>query len=971
MSKSGSAYGKPLKGIGSLSDKLLGPFETSITNLVSGGSIPLGNVNITGGTIDGVVIGNNTPGPGVFTSLSIGAVTGVGFDACFFGTTVGESACWEAGVGLWNVQADLLVRDISTLGNLRIFQNTITTTNLNGNLILDTNGLGKVNIVAPIDQFTPLGDIKFETQNGLFSLNTSSSITLSSDNKGVCLIAEDNDACIKTGTNKQARTISNISTGLTPLITTTLPHLLELGDSITLAGTNSTPVLTGKYIVTSVPSTTTFRVAASSSITAEGTTGTVIRVTDINLHSADNVNILEDSILTFGADTEGIYGNGSDLVLTSSGIIELQASTKVNVPDNVPVTFGGDALMKIESDGTDLSISTSTGKLIVNGDLQVNGTTTEVYSTVIRVQDPIITLGGITAPVIDDNKDRGVEFKWHDGSSTKVGFFGYDDSSQCFTFIPDAVNTAEVFSGTVGNACFNNITLAGNITNVTSITAGTLNTCSISCSGTMTISAVSGIVYSTPQITVPAGTNLLFGTTGSKIYQEPGPGCDLIIESDCNVFLTPGGTTHDVILPLSSGIIFSGEAGTQKIEATTSTSLTISSAGYTTFNNTTLGVKFTEGLPLILNTAETTKIIGKANGDLELTGNGDVKLIPTTGDVTIPQGVSLEMGSETETIVGTIGQLTLDANSTIYLASPKTLVESPELEIQSTLVTIEDPIITLGEAVVDVKDRGVEYKYIDGMVSKLGFFGWDRSTDSFTFIKDATNVGEVISGSPGSVRFGATSVTSLDMNSGAITEVTTVSGTGNISINPTGALNLNATTNVNIPVNTNLTFDGTDAKMWSDGTDLCVQVASPGIFCVDNNTVINGDLQVNGIITTTSPLSTVFTTEHVSIAGGAIGTISSAVNVSFITITGTGVGQVVMPTGGTDGLLKFIHVVQLATGTSFELTFLANRFTEPCHGLTASQKMIFSTQGQSVTLVWNNIKGMYFIVNGGAKVVLA
>ena len=51
-----------------------------------------------------------------------------------------------------------------------------------------------------------------------------------------------------------------------------------------------------------------------------------------------------------------------------------------------------------------------TGLVQIRGDLQVDGTTTTVNSTTITVQDPIITLGGEDTLVVDDNKDRGVEF---------------------------------------------------------------------------------------------------------------------------------------------------------------------------------------------------------------------------------------------------------------------------------------------------------------------------------------------------------------------------------------------------------------------------------------------------------------------------------------------------------------------------------------------------------------------------------
>jgi hypothetical protein len=130
-------------------------------------------------------------------------------------------------------------------------------------------------------------------------------------------------------------------------------------------------------------------------------------------------------------------------------------------------TTGTDAKIKwnetldrweIASHGLYVQGNTSVGgTLEVTGNLTVNGTTTTVNSTTTTVDDPIFTLGGDTAPASDDNKDRGIEFRWHNGSAAKVGFFGYDDSASVFTFIPDATNSSEVFSGTAGNALFGQV----------------------------------------------------------------------------------------------------------------------------------------------------------------------------------------------------------------------------------------------------------------------------------------------------------------------------------------------------------------------------------------------------------------------------------------------------------------------------------------------------------------------------------
>ena len=112
---------------------------------------------------------------------------------------------------------------------------------------------------------------------------------------------------------------------------------------------------------------------------------------------------------------------------------------------------------------------TTSGNVTIGGNLTVDGSTTTVNSTITTLDDPIITLGGDTAPASDDNKDRGVEFRYHTGSGAKVGFFGFDDSTGKFTFIPDATNSAEVFSGTAGTIVAN---LEGNVTGTVSSLSG-------------------------------------------------------------------------------------------------------------------------------------------------------------------------------------------------------------------------------------------------------------------------------------------------------------------------------------------------------------------------------------------------------------------------------------------------------------------------------------------------------------------
>ena len=97
------------------------------------------------------------------------------------------------------------------------------------------------------------------------------------------------------------------------------------------------------------------------------------------------------------------------------------------------VTVNG-TLASDDITSTNISVD---GNATITGNLTVNGTTTTVNSETVTLDDPLLTLGGDTAPTTDDDLDRGVEFRWHNGTAAKLGFFGYDDSAQQFTFIPE------------------------------------------------------------------------------------------------------------------------------------------------------------------------------------------------------------------------------------------------------------------------------------------------------------------------------------------------------------------------------------------------------------------------------------------------------------------------------------------------------------------------------------------------------
>ena len=134
--------------------------------------------------------------------------------------------------------------------------------------------------------------------------------------------------------------------------------------------------------------------------------------------------------------------------------------------DNITVTGSG-----AESAAATIALSNN---VTIAGNLTVQGVTTQVDSTTVSVADPVFVIG--EAGVTNDGKDRGIEFNYYDEEARK-GFFGWDDSAASFTFIGDATNTNEVFSGSPGDIIVGNITgtiITPSQTNITGL--GTIGT---------------------------------------------------------------------------------------------------------------------------------------------------------------------------------------------------------------------------------------------------------------------------------------------------------------------------------------------------------------------------------------------------------------------------------------------------------------------------------------------------------------
>ena len=411
------------------------------------------------------------------------------------------------------------------------------------------------------------------------------------------------------------------------------------------------------------------------------------------------------------------------------------------------------------------------GDVTIGGNLVVNGMSYVANSTVVTVQDPIITLGGETAPLLNDGKDRGVEFRWHDGTAAKVGFFGFDRSTGRMTFVPDAVNTGEIFSGApgvieagllgdvTGNAATASRLLTGRTVSLTGDLSGTAlfdGSANLALAATLPDTGVTPGIYGSQSRTLVAQvdskgrvvglTSLPSTPSFGNLTDRPTTLLGYGI-TDAAPINSPAFTGVPTVPTASPGTRSGQVASTQFVTDAVqlAQSATVITGG--TINSTPIGA----------SSASTGRFTTVATlGDTNVGGNAIV-----TGALFVNQSASMRSASIT-------GDVSIGGNLTV-LGTTTT--------VNSTTVTVSDPVITLGgefaPSVNDGKDRGVEFRWHDDSSAKVGFFGFDADTQQFVFIPDASNGGEVFSGQAGTIRSNLT---------------------GNVVGNVTGSLTGNAST---------------------------------------------------------------------------------------------------------------------------------------------------------------------------------
>jgi hypothetical protein len=205
--------------------------------------------------------------------------------------------------------------------------------------------------------------------------------------------------------------------GLTGITTSVSSNTVN----IDLDDTAVTPASYGSQ--TQIP---TFTVDQQGRLTAAGVVAVATALTVDGDSGTGDVDLLTDDLRIIGT------ANEVDTVSSKSGT---DVTLQVGLPSNVTVANNLTVTNTLAVNGNVTLGNATSDTVVIAGNLTVNGTQTSVNSTEVTLDDPTMMLGDNTSSA--DGLDRGIAFKWHNGSAVKTGFFGFDIQTQRLVFTND------------------------------------------------------------------------------------------------------------------------------------------------------------------------------------------------------------------------------------------------------------------------------------------------------------------------------------------------------------------------------------------------------------------------------------------------------------------------------------------------------------------------------------------------------
>lgn len=691
--------------------------------------------------------------------------------------------------------------------------------------------------------------------------------------------------------------------------------------------------------------------------------------------------------------------------------INLNATNKVLIPFNTPLAFGNTSNSVVVSSNGNFIITAmeGAGTIVLNSNVQINGTTSNVHSTITNIQDPIFSLGGVSGPTVNDGKDRGIEFKWYNNNSsfgsigTKTGFFGMKNSLDRFVFIPDGTNVNEVYFGSYGsvqfdNGFFNNIDVnGGNLSNVNTIS----NNGGINITGNF-------INISSGNVSLPPGSKLNFGSTSNSVSADINGNLSIISKQNTSLtsqsgginFVTNTNGTGFVSISENSPLNF-GTSGTYLIKDTTGTLNVINSSG-----NIILAPQ-----NLVNGTFGSINI--PTNNSINFSGTNSNNRISSDGEQLQLYGYSaVGINSSTVTISGnvnivgnlTAGMVSSDLNAYILpLGTSQNLkiidisndtnrdkinitTESPNYLSVGDKVTLKNtnsiPIVDDDYFVIDVISNSTFSILHDPLISP-GNTGRIKSVLTTYQGKDVGIEVDYWS------TVGNTSVTSGSANyktgffgwkndterwtfyhdTTIVDNVVTQGNLGDVEINHLFTNKISGFTLDGPIVGGNYTIAGSNFQISGGNADNLIigqTTAQSGRF-TNLSSTISSSLENLTLQSTLKysferyTLSSLVPTRNPSI--NTIVSFFSVSGVSFTTPSGT-----MATTAVSDGQVKKVICSSMGNDCQYTLYFGPGKLITPNPLGGVATKIIFKRQAQNCELIFDAVLGSWILLNGSAKV---
>jgi hypothetical protein len=695
----------------------------------------------------------------------------------------------------------------------------------------------------------------------------------------------------------------------------------------------------------------------------------------------------------------------------STGNILLSGTSKVILPYNTPLSFGT-TNNSISADSNGSFIITAmggSGTVVLNSNVQINGTTSNVYSTVTNIKDPILSIGGVTGPLLNDGKDRGIEFKWNNDNSisgSRTGFFGYKNSLERFVFIQNGINNDEVFSGSYGNVQFGNAFLTnldlqnGTISNVNTISSKDLTP--------LQITSNNGINLSSGNINIPFNSFLNFGSTNNSISANTSGNLNINTSSGNVNFLLSTSGNSSINFPENVPLNFGNVSSGNYIISNTNGSLTINNSSgninlspkassgsiniptnnYLNFGvNSTKNSMYSDGQQLIINGYSgininstsfnisgnvnvTGTITAAVNTDFDLNryilplGTSQILNIASVENYSSSGSNFIKVTTSTPTNYTTGDSVTL-SNSGSIPSVDGTYTVSGILSPTSFFINYGTPITTTGGSVGTIKsnlmtyqgkDVGIQINYWNSSSVtagsagyKTGFFGFKNNTNRWAFYNNATITDNIVTGSFSDIQVNTVYTTFM---SGFGLQGPVSAGSNQISGN-------------------NFQIVGGSIN----GTPIGANTAQTARFSTLSNTV-SASLQN---VTLTSSLAYTFERYTLSSSGLTSRNPSISYVVSLFSVSGpsytTSSGTMPSNTANIpDGTFKMLVCSSLGIGSSHTVFFGANKLIapNPLDSNAVPTKIVFKRQGQTAKLLFdaqgNGGLGTWILLTSGVYV---